>query len=88
MVRAEDWTVAAVAGDQVTLDYIRHNLVDTAYVPYTSAGTVGGTVVRSDGAEMIVAFASAPEGDRWLKGLLLSGDTAAYLVELDPPKLF
>jgi hypothetical protein len=86
MVYGEDWTVVAVDGDQVTFDYIQHNVVDRAYVPYTSEGTAAGTIVRRDGDQLILSFTSF--GDSFLKGLLLEGATATYLIELDPPKFF
>lgn len=87
-VHSDEWTVIAVAGAQITFEYLQHNVVDIAYVHYTSAGTVVGTIIRRDGDGLVISFAGDPYGAPLFKGLLLRGDTAAYLTALDPPKFF
>ncbi|MBA3531273.1 MAG: hypothetical protein H0T73_05050 [Ardenticatenales bacterium] len=80
-IRHEVWEIVQVVYPDITFSNTKYNLVDIAYVQYTSTETVIGTVFKEEEDGVIIAF----PGRMYCEvGFLLSGDKATYLNSLDP----
>jgi hypothetical protein len=81
-ILSEDWTVVAVAYPTITFSCTKYNVVDIAYVHYSSTETVVGAVIKDDDTAIVIAFS---EYSGMEVGLRIAGDQATYLRRLDPP---
>ncbi|HBB30927.1 MAG TPA: hypothetical protein DDZ80_09020 [Cyanobacteria bacterium UBA8803] len=82
-VFSEEWEIVELSYPNITFSYTKYWVRDMAYIPISTTDTVVGLVLKGTDYGLVIELKKFPYLDA---GLLLKGNKAMYLSDLDLEK--